>query len=65
MADQEMRGRITYEDRFRQIIDVVDGNGRVYAQLVKVKNRNGGWHKYHEVFEEPIEDPAKEAEEDD
>ena len=59
MENQELTDRVTYQDGMRKIIDVIDGNGKLHAQLVKVKDQNGKWHHYNEVFERPFWDPEK------
>lgn len=60
-----MFDRVTYQDGMRKIIDVIDGNGKLHAQLIKVKDQSGKWHSFSEVYERLITDPVKmEGEED-
>ena len=60
MADHEMTDRITYEDKLIQILDVVDGEGKVHARLTIVRNTCGRiMHKFNEVYPGGIEDPTK------
>ena len=51
MENNELRDRITYQDKRIVILDVIDGEGKVHARLTIVKNGFGREiHRFNEVY---------------